>query len=113
MNRELAEKILKEVPFENRFIAARMVMPSGMRRVAIRSLEEMYWFLSPARRSLPGINLESMADWVEHHIGDTQTASDIRLLVCECSSQIEACKQVWTLLGERVDQAREVRHDLV
>lgn len=108
LKREQAERILSKVPFHDRFIASRMVMPSGMHREYMRCMEEVHWFLCPSIRSLPGINLLSLADWIETRVGDGEKAEDVRVLARECPDQIEACKQTWELLGARLRQAREV-----
>ena len=40
----------------------------------VRSLRELHLLLTPDVRSLPGVNLDALADWVEEVIGDSELA---------------------------------------
>ena len=108
--RSQAEKILAEVPFQDRLKAVRMSMPSGMHPADMRSLEEVGWFLEPMRRSLPGLKLEILAGWIETHLGDRETAEAIRKIEKNSPSLAEAYRQTWELVDARVREVREVLH---
>ena len=87
-----------------------MAMPTGLLPENMCSMEEAHWFLEPSLRTLPGIRLESLAEWIKTNFGDQQTAEAILHIVKTAPSQAEACKQTWELLGARLGEAREVLH---
>jgi len=107
LTRAQAERILAEVPFRKRLNATRMAMPSGMHPISLCSLEEVYWFLEPSLRTLPGIRLGDLADWIEDHFQDPETATEIRRVIRTSPSQVQACEDTWKLLGSRLREARE------
>ncbi len=105
---EQAQRLLTDVAFRDKLKAARMVMPSGLHREDIGSMEEAHWFLEPSLQTLPAINLDKLADWLEQQYQEGETAASIRRVVQESSSQVEAYKQTYQLIGARLMQAREV-----
>ena len=105
---EQAQRLLSEVAFRDKLIAARMVMPSGLHREDICSMEGAYWFLQPSLQTLPAINLNKLADWLEQHYQEQKTAASIRRIVKKSPNQVEAYKQTYELLGARLTQAKEV-----
>jgi hypothetical protein len=70
-------------------------------------MEEAHWFLEPSLQTLPAINLDKLADWLEQQYQERETAKSIRLIVEKSPNQIEAYKQTYELLGVRLTQARE------
>ncbi len=105
---EQAKRLLTDVPFRDKLKAARMVMPSGLHRENVCSMEGAHWFLKPSLQTLPAINLDKLAEWLEQHYQEQETAASIRLIVQESPSQVEAYKRTYELLGVRLTQAREV-----
>ncbi len=105
---EQAQRLLNDVSYRNRLTAARMVMPSGLHREDIGSMEEAHWFLEPSLQTLPAINLDKLADWLELHYQEVDTAASIHRIVQESPNQVEAYKQTYELIGARLAQAREV-----
>ncbi len=108
LKRTEAERLLAEVPYRDRLRTVRMAMPSGMRPVSLRSLEEVGWFLEPSLRTLPGIRLENLADWIEKNFADLETADKLRRLTRESPSPAAACKAAWSVITARVEEARGV-----
>ncbi len=105
---EQAQQLLTDVSFRDKLTAARMVMPSGLHREDICSMEEAHWFLEPSLQTLPAVNLDKLADWLEQHYQERETATSIRRIVQESPNQVEAYKQTYELIGARLTQAREV-----
>ncbi len=58
--------------------AGRMLMPSGVHKERMGSLREVYWFLEPSSRSLPAIDFDRLANWLETALEDKQTAEQVR-----------------------------------
>ncbi len=105
---EQAQRLLTDVAFRDKLTAARMVMPSGLHREDICSMEEAHWFLEPSLQTLPAINLDKLADWLELHYQEVETAASIRQIVLDSANQVEAYMQTYELIGARLVQAREV-----
>ena len=102
-----AKRLLTDLAFRDKLTAAKMVMPSGLHRQNICSMEEAHWFLEPSLQTLPAINLDKLADWLELHYQEQETAASIRRIVEESPNQVEAYKQTYELLGVRLTQAKE------
>jgi len=111
MNRpdqELAYKILSTVPYRDRLPAGRLMPPVGMLRGDVRSLHELRLLLTPDVRSLAGINLNALADWVKEVIGDSELSYALQKATENAGSYVEGCLRVYELVGLRLEQAREV-----
>ncbi len=104
----LAHKILSTVPYRDRLPAGRLMPPVGMLRSDVRSLQELRLLLTPDVRSLPGINLNNLANWVKGVVGDTELAHALRKATEDTGSYVEGCLRVYELVGLRLQQAREV-----
>ncbi|MBW2328105.1 MAG: hypothetical protein JRF04_00525 [Deltaproteobacteria bacterium] len=99
---------MKPVAFRERLNAGRMIMPSGIHREQIGSLSELYWFLAPSGRTLPAIDFDRLADWLETTIKDNQTAALVRRAAADESCYVDACKAVYGLVGARITEAEGV-----
>jgi hypothetical protein len=104
----LSRKILSPVPFKERFPAGRLKPPVGILPGDVRSLPELHLFLEPDVASLPGINLEALAEWVEVSIGDGELAEAIRAIIETAVNYVEDCLRVYEAVGVRLDQARGI-----
>lgn len=105
---ELSHRLLGTVPYRDRLPAGRLMPPVGMLRGDVRSLRELYLLLTPDARSLPGVNLSAMSDWVGRVIGDSELAHALRNATENAGSYVEGCVNVYELVGLRLQQAREV-----
>lgn len=83
-------------------------MPVGFQGSYVRGLEEVQALLVPDARSLPSINLASLADWVDQVLGDPDLSAVLRQVTQEASSYVDSCVQAGERIGERVQQARRV-----
>lgn len=107
-SKELSRRLLQTVPYRDRLPAGRLRPPCGIIPGHVRSLEEVHLLLTPDVRSLPGLNLTALADWVGQVLADTEFAGLIRTAARDAESYAEGCLQVRELIGYRLDQAREI-----
>ncbi len=105
---ELSRRLLRTVPYKDRLSAGRLMPPVGMLRGDVRSLRELHLLLAPDARSLPGVNLSGLADWVERVIGDGELADALRKTTENSGSYVEGCLKVYELVELRLSQARKV-----
>jgi len=103
-----AETILKPVPYKQWLSAGRMLMPSGIHKQLLGSLNEVHWFLEPTTKSLPSIDFDRLAHWLETTIKDHHIAGQVRHAAKTSSSYVETCKTVYGLIGTRIIEAEEV-----
>jgi hypothetical protein len=108
MDKALAQRIMNVVPYKDRLPAGRLKPPVGMLQGNVRSLREVYLFLTPDAQSLPGINLTALADWTERTIGDVKLAHDIREAIQNAGSYVESCIKIYSLVEQRLEQAQSV-----
>jgi hypothetical protein len=110
---ELAIRILAAVPYKDRIPAGRLTPRLGITRGSVRGLPELHLYLAPDTRTLPGMNLERLADWIEQVIRDPELAGAVRAAARTAGSHVDGCMQVYELVGLRLDQAREAtgRHE--
>jgi len=107
-DRDVARRLLNAVPYGERFSAGRLMPPVGMLREDVRSLKELHLLLVPDARSLPGMNLQALAEWVRRSLGDDDLAGTVENVGREAGSYAEACVTLHDLVGRRLDQARQV-----
>ncbi len=113
LTREEARAILAPLTHGQWLTAGRMLMPSGIHKERMGSLKEVYWFLEPSSRSLPAIDFDRLANWLETALEDTQTAEQVRNASATCTSYVETCKSVYALIGARIKDAEGVlKNDL-
>jgi hypothetical protein len=103
----LASRILASVPYQDRFPAGRLSPRLGITRGSVRGLPELHMYLAPDSRTLPGINLDRLADWIDQVIRDAEFAEEVRSAARAAGSYVDGCMKVYELVGLRLDQARE------
>jgi hypothetical protein len=107
-SRELAARILSEVPFAERLPAGRFRPPAGILQGHVRSLSALFLHLAPQPSSIPGVNLKRLADWIGGTVGDTELADRVREAVAVSTSHVDGCLRVYDLVGRRIAQAERV-----
>jgi hypothetical protein len=108
MDLDTARRVLGRLPHSQRFPVGRFVPPVGLLGSFVRGLTELQLALRPEDRSLPGVNMERLADWIEAEIGDPVLAAEVRDTATAAPSYVEACVAVHGLLVERLEAARTV-----
>ena len=104
----LARRILATVPYPDRFPAGRLRPPVGILAGSVRSLHELQLLLEPDARSLPGLNLQALPDWVARVVGDAVLAAALRTAHDTTASYVEGCLATYELVTTRLAQARAV-----
>ena len=105
---ELSGRLLGAVPYRDRLPAGRLMPPVGMLREDVRSLQELHLLLTPDARSLPGLNLNALSEWVGRTLGDNDLARIVNEVSNSAESYAEACLALFELVGLRLQQARQV-----
>lgn len=103
---ELARRILATVGYKDRLLAGRLTGRLGITRGSVRGLPELHLYLTPDDRTLPAVNLERLADWIETVVADEVLAREVRRAAGVAPSYVDACQATYAIVGERVAQAR-------
>lgn len=105
---ELAGKLLASVPYRDRLTACRLMEPVGVLQDSIRSLREAYLHLLPDARTLPAVNLLSLAVWVGEVLEDAELAEELQRISSGEKSYVEACIRSCEQIEARLVQAQAV-----
>jgi hypothetical protein len=108
MGLETARRLLSLVPHDRRFPVGQFRPPSGVVPGFVRGFAELEFVLMPQKRSLPGVHMERLADWIENDVGDPVGAAEVRDATAAASSYVEACMAVYERVRDRVACARRV-----
>lgn len=108
LSMELARKLLSTVPYRSRLPVGRLMEPVGLLQGSIRSLREAYLLLLPDARTLPAVNLPSLADWVGQVLGDTELAEELKGIYRESQSYVDSCMRCCERIEARLAQASAV-----
>lgn len=109
-----ARRILAPVPYNQRLKAGRMSMPSGIYRELLGSIDEVHCFLTPCSKSLPAVDFQKLADWIETSLQDGKTAEQIRKVYSAKGSYVDNCKATYELLGTRIEEAKQaIKHSVI
>lgn len=107
-NPDLAGRVLAKCGYADRLPAGRFTARVGIMRGTVRGLPELHVYLTPDERSLPAVNLERLADWIERVVADPELAHATRAVTREADSYVNACMATYELVGQRLGQARSV-----
>lgn len=105
---ELAGRILGKCGYADRLPAGRFTARVGIMRGTVRGLPELHVYLAPDERSLPAVNFERLADWIEKVIADAELAQATRAAAREGDSYVNVCMATHALVAQRLAQARAV-----
>lgn len=105
---ELAERILSKCSYADRLPAGRFTARVGIMRGTVRSMEELYLYLTPDERSLPAVSFDRLADWIERIVADPELATATRSAARVAGSYVDTCVATHALVEQRLAQARSV-----
>jgi hypothetical protein len=108
MGPETARRLLALVPHDRRFPVGQFRPPSGVIPGFVRSFAELEFVLMPQQRSLPGLHMGRLADWIEIEVGDPVGAAEVRDASAAAESYVEACMAVYERVRDRIASARRV-----
>jgi len=97
MHAKDAARLLAGVPYRNRLSVGRMMMPKGIHRSRVASLQELYWFMMPTAKSLVALKPERVAEWVRKDIGDVWLADEIDRVNAMDIAYVEKCHLLYEL----------------
>jgi hypothetical protein len=104
----LAEDILAKCLYGDRLPAGRFTARMGITRGTVSSLSELHLYLTPDDRTLPAVNIERLAGWIDGVVGDGELARAVEAAAQGAGSYVDACIAVRAMVGQRLDQARSV-----
>jgi len=90
-----------------------MLMPSGIHREMLGSIQEVYCFLRPCSKHLPAVDFGRLADWIETALQDAETAALVREISVKSRSYVDTCKATYELLGGIIKEAEQAIHNAV
>jgi len=97
-----AARLLAKVPFEKRLTVGRMMMPKGIHKGRVASMQELYWFMMPSAKSLVALKLERVSAWIRNDIGDNWLADEIDQIIAMEIPYVEKCHLLYELLEQRI-----------
>ena len=103
-----ARRVLALVPFDRRLPVGQFRPPSGIVPGFVRGFAELEFVMLPQKSSLPGVDLERLADWIENDVGDPVGAAQVRDAAAAAPSYVDACMAVYERVRDRVASARRV-----
>ncbi|MCX8044702.1 MAG: hypothetical protein N3B18_11350 [Desulfobacterota bacterium] len=104
LEKDAAERIVREVDFQHRLIAGYVHERAGMMQLALYSLEEVFALLNTA---FPQINLGELERWIRTVIGDTALADRVRETVALSENRHQSISRIRDLVGLRLVQCRK------
>jgi hypothetical protein len=105
---ELAGRILAKCSYADRLPAGRFTARVGIMRGTVRGLPELHLYLAPDERSLPAVNFDRLADWIERVVADAELANATRAAARAADSYVSTCIATHALVERRLEQARAV-----
>lgn len=117
-SKDVATRILSEVPYNDRLIGFRMTPRSGNTPLSLYAFEEAVKFLhvdsledllTPGSKGSVGyIDLEALKGWVSRVMDDQDLAAAIDEIVRNNDNYHDQANAVQTLMDERLQQCKEV-----
>ena len=104
-SRELSDRILKKVPFENRFIGYRLSERHGASRVTSYSFQEVVNLL---RDQMPRVDFVALQEWVRKAMGDEELAEKMEAAEKEETNDHDRAVSVRNLMEERLTQCKRM-----
>ena len=118
VSRELADRMLSEVDFENRLIGWSMRQMSGSQATSIYSLQEVADFIkiseldklfSPGSGGSIGyVDIEELTEWIDGVLGDSELAGAIHETYTGTCSYAEEINKARPLIVQRLKQCEEM-----
>lgn len=114
---ELAERLLSEVGFEERFVGTKMTPMAGNRVSSIYSFEEAVDFLHMdsledllavgGRSSVGYLDLDQLKRWVREVFGDKELAEEMGKEIKKSNSYMDKVKIIKQLMQQRLSQCNK------
>ena len=113
--RNEADYLLRELAWEDWFVAAVMSPPKIVVRRRVRGLKDLPALFKPfGKRMLPSVHLGRLAAWIETKVGDRELADAIRAVDADDTiAYLRKCEKVSDIVERRLSalrSAQEVSH---
>jgi hypothetical protein len=104
-NKELAQRLITEVGFDDRIIGYQMGKRTGSLPITMYSFQEVAGFLSG---NYNVIDFEKLGKWINTVMGDHELASEISAAIKEDQNKKEIMETVRDLLVYRLVQCKKI-----
>ena len=109
MEREKAKHILRQLDFDDWLMAGVVFPPKTTTKKRMRKLEDLIILLEPNEKMFPSVNLQSVAEWIEHKIGDEALARELYEIDAKGElSYLQKCLASHKAVQKRCDELRGV-----
>jgi len=104
-SRELGDRILGKVAFEDRFIGYRLSERHGAMRVTSYSFQETVNLL---KDRLPRVDFDTLLEWVRKVMEDEELAESMATEISEQSNDYDRVVGIRNLMEERLTQCKKI-----
>ncbi len=104
-SRDLGARILKKVPFEDRFIGYRLSERHGAMRITSYSFQEVVNLL---KDQMPRVDFDALREWAGKVMKDEELAERMVAVVAEESNDYDRVISIRNLMEERLKQCKEI-----
>ena len=104
-SRELSDRVLKKVPFENRFIGYRLSERHGASRITSYSFQEV---VNLMKDQMPRVDFLALQEWVRKVMGDEELAERMATAVKEEANDHDRAVSARNLMEERLMQCERM-----
>ena len=80
MTKEEAKHYLRELDFDDWFMAGVMFPPKTIAKKRMRKLEDLVILMEPNEKMFPSVKLESVIEWIEEKIEDKELADELKYI---------------------------------
>lgn len=100
----LAQQVLRQVSFDDRFEGYSLRERSGPRLVTMYRFEELVAFLNDRH---PRLDFDDLATWLRNVMKDKELAGHVSDALTDAQNEQAGCARVRVLLEDRLNQCRE------
>ncbi len=109
MTKEEAKHILRELDFDDWYMAGVMFPPKTVTKKRMRKLEDLTIFLEPNEKMFPSVQLKDLVEWIENKIGDKQLAKTLKDINNNTAlSYLQKCIEFHKTVTSRCKNLKEI-----
>ncbi len=109
MEKEKAKHILRELEFDDWLMAGVIFPPKTTTKKRMRKLEDLLILLEPNEKMFPATNLQSVAEWIEKKIGDSELAKELYTIDAkEDLSYLQKCFAFHSTIEKRCESLKRI-----
>ena len=104
-----AQHLLRELDFDDWLMAGVIFPPKTTTKKRMKKLEDLEILLEPNEKMFPSVNLQVVAEWIEHKIGDASLAKELYDIDAqEDLSYLQKCLASHAAVTKRCEELRGV-----